>query len=69
MEAKAIRPVDLTRAADLFVIEMEQGDAPIKPGHQVEFNGQRFKVVGILHFGDGQGPVLLGELLPEGPQA
>ncbi len=69
VEAIAVRPVDLARAGELFVIELLKGAEVIKPGHQVVFHGQTFRVVGILHFGDGHGPVLLGELLPEEARA
>ncbi len=69
VEAKGVRPVDLARAGELFVIELLQGAEVVKPGHQVMFQDQAFRVVGVLHFGDGQGPVLLGELLPEDARA
>ncbi len=52
---------------DLFVLEFESGMSSPELMSCVWSGGQQDKVVGILYFGDGTGPVALGlEMEPDG---
>ncbi len=63
-DAVRVRPVDLTRAANLFVIELPKGASIPSMGSAIGHDGNTFVVVGILHFGREDRPVLLGEVRP-----
>ena len=62
-----VRPLNPERVADLFVLEFAPGTPSPKIMSRVHSGGQAYKVVGILYFGDGTGPVVLGlEMEPDG---
>ncbi len=62
-----VRALNPERMADLFVLEFAQGTPTPDLMSRVWSGGQQYKVVGVLDFGDGTGPVVLGlEMEPEG---
>ncbi len=62
-----VRPLNKERMADLYVLEFETGTPTPDLMSRVWSGGQQYKIVGILYFGDGTGPVVLGlEMEPEG---
>ncbi len=60
VQEPVVRPLNPERLADLFVLEFEAGTPTPELMARVWSGGQQYKVVGILYFGDGTGPVVLG---------